>query len=305
MFQQIPAGQLDLGSPIGKIVDVNGLDVHVVHQGDAGPLVWFLNGWLGLTPSLQPFLELLGTHARAYSYDRAGNAWSDPNGMLRTAQNEADEFAALLDELGQTEPFVLVAWSGGGPVAQCFAAKHPHQVRGLILLDAIPPEYNLWVTRTYPHRYAQEHQQNLEVIRGVAQKAAVDDLVDSDVQAYFEPISVERYGDAYKKLLRNNPNYWWTYYWQNQFAITSSFQVQAAVRVGDTPLKILIATHPPDDTSHYRQASHRMWQTLQHAQSALSTRSEVIYVDAGHAIHRDQPQVVIDAILDVDRLTHP
>lgn len=297
MAPYLPAKQLDLGDPIGTIVDVHGRDVHVVQAGDSGPLVWFLNGWFGLTPSLYPFLAQLGEHARAFAYDRAGNAWSDPVDMFRTAQNEADEFAALLDAMNQDEPFVLVAWSGGGRVAQLFAADHPDRVQALVLLDAIPPGYELWATQTYPYRYPLETQTRLERIRQFAERAAQRSLTDEDIAGYYIADSVERYGERYRVLLRNSPNYWWTYYWQNQFTITSGFQVQAKVRLTDIPLTLMIASQLPGDPSDYRQSLGRMWQTMQHAQSALSTNSEVIYVDTGHAIHREQPDAVIDAVL--------
>ncbi|WP_416395753.1 MULTISPECIES: alpha/beta fold hydrolase [unclassified Curtobacterium] len=46
--------------------------------------------------------------------------------------DEADRYAALLDALGIDRVGVL-AWSGGGPAAYRFAARHPDRVRSLVV----------------------------------------------------------------------------------------------------------------------------------------------------------------------------
>jgi len=46
--------------------------------------------------------------------------------------DEADRYAAVLDDLGIDRAAVL-AWSGGGPAAYRFAARHPDRVRSLVV----------------------------------------------------------------------------------------------------------------------------------------------------------------------------
>ena len=167
-----PANSLDLGEPLGEIVDVAGRAVHIVEMGAAGPTIWLENGWLGTTLGWQPFQAMLAAHTRVCAYDRAGIAWSDPSDSHRSAQHEADEFAALLNSLGETDPVILLAWSGGCPVAQIFAADHPERVAGLILMDGIPPGYDLWATQAYPNRYPRERFERMEAVRRFAEKSA-------------------------------------------------------------------------------------------------------------------------------------
>jgi len=63
-------------------------------------------------------------------------------------------------------------------------------------------------------------------------------------------------------------------------------------------MKVIISGQlPEDDMSVYRQTRSRMWQTLQYEQAALSTNSEVIWADTGHAVFREDPELVIEAIL--------
>lgn len=69
-----------------------------------------------------------------------------PLETAKTAEAQADLFAALLDRLGIATADVI-AVSGGGPSAIHFAARHPQKCRSLILVSAcsgtltIPPEY--------------------------------------------------------------------------------------------------------------------------------------------------------------------
>ena len=69
--------------------------------------------------------------------------------------------------------------------------------------------------------------------------------------------------------------------------------------LGDLPLTILVADDFEMGSEPYHQHLGRMWRDLQVEQARLSTRSRVIRVPAGHAIFRDQPQAVIDAVLDM------
>ena len=297
MVKLVSAASLDLGDPLGEIVDVQGRDVHVLEMGSGSPSIWLENGWLGTTLGWQPFQNMLAAHTRVCAYDRAGIAWSDPIDTYRTAQNEADEFVALLDATGETEPVILLAWSGGGPVAQIFAADHPERVAGLILMDAIPPDYDLWTTKTYPNRYPAEKQDRLELIRGFAEKAAAGELSEENIADWITPATASRFGERYKKLLLNNPNYWWTYYWQYQYVIASGAQVQSKGWLGDLPLSVIVATAEENGDDEYQRSLGAMWRAMQYALARLSSRGRVVPVAAGHDVFRQQPDAVIDVVL--------
>lgn len=290
----------DLGEPLGEMVDVDGRMVHVYCIGEGSPTVWLENGWAALVLTWQPFQEFLAENTRVCSYDRAGYGWSDPNGIDRSAGNEAAEFEALLAAMGEEDPFVLAAWSGGGPVAQVYAANNPDMVLGLVLIEGIPPTYDLWATQTFPDQYWQGTQDWLESVRGYAAQSAAGELTYDDISWWFNEVSSELYGDYYYNVILNNPEYWYAYYWETQFAIASGAQVNAAATVTDIPMKVIISSQlPEEDQSVYRQSRSRMWQTLQYAQAALSTDSEVIWADTGHAVFREDSELVIDAIMDI------
>jgi pimeloyl-ACP methyl ester carboxylesterase len=68
-------------------------------------------------------------------------------GYLRTPlhqkspEEQADLYAALLDELG-IQKAVIMGVSGGGPSSLQFAIRHPERCRGLIMLCAVSQHYS-------------------------------------------------------------------------------------------------------------------------------------------------------------------
>jgi len=169
----------------------------------------------------------------------------------------------------------------------------------LILMDAIPPGYDLWATQTYPARYPREWQDRLEDIRSFAQRAAKGTLRESDIVGWITPETAARHGGRYKKLLLNNPNFWWTYYWQNQYIFASGAQVQSKGSLGDLPLRVIVATAGERGDDAYRRSLGEMWRAMQYPQARLSSRGRVVPVAARHAVFREQPQAVIDVVLDL------
>lgn len=59
-----------------------------------------------------------------------------PLSVGKTPEEQADAYAALLDELEIRSAYIL-AMSGGGPSALQFALRHPDRCQGLILISAI------------------------------------------------------------------------------------------------------------------------------------------------------------------------
>jgi pimeloyl-ACP methyl ester carboxylesterase len=121
--------------PPGQLVDVGGHRLHLRCGGDGTPAVVFdaALGASSLSWSLvQPAVARV---TRACSYDRAGFGWSDAGPMPRTAGRIAGELHQLLQRGGVAPPYVLVGHSFGGLVMRLFAARHPGDVAGLILIE--------------------------------------------------------------------------------------------------------------------------------------------------------------------------
>jgi len=296
---------LDLGEPfIGELVDVNGRNVLVHCVGEGSPAIWLENGWAAMVVTWQPFQEQLSEHARVCAYDRAGMGWSAPNGSDRTAYNSAAEFAELLDVLGETEAFILLAWSCGAPIAQIYAAQHPDMVLGLILMDACGLNYDRWVMETYPFGTGQSPAGQvswLETVRGYAEAAAAGELLYDDISWWFNSTSSELYGERYYNLILHNPNYWYTYMWETLYGVMGvhSDQAKAVITQTDMPITAIIAADDPT-ADPVAQSRSWMFSTAQIANTTYSSNPRVIWAETSqHAIFRAEPELVINAVLDM------
>ncbi len=81
------------------------------------------------------------------TYDRPGIGDTPP----RPAPNPAlpysmfaDELAALLDTRTMPDPVILVGHSVGGLIAHVFAARYPHRVAGLVMVDRSIPALHVY-----------------------------------------------------------------------------------------------------------------------------------------------------------------
>jgi pimeloyl-ACP methyl ester carboxylesterase len=77
---------------------------------------------------------------RSCAYDRAGLGYSDPGPAPRDSKAVVRDLEALLHAANVAPPYVLVAHSMAPVHAYLFALKHPEWVKGLVLVDATPPE---------------------------------------------------------------------------------------------------------------------------------------------------------------------
>ena len=122
--------------PAGRLVDLGGHRLHVSCTGKGSPTVVVENGLGDFSFDWILVQSRVSRFARICTYDRAGYAWSDPGPKPRTFSQLNLELRETLSKLGETGPFVLVGHSYGGPVVRSFAATYPHDVAGMVLVDA-------------------------------------------------------------------------------------------------------------------------------------------------------------------------
>lgn len=132
----------------GQIVAVGDLRLHLNSQGQGSPCVVFDSALGGSSLSWALVQPQVARFTRACSYDRAGTGWSSPGPQPRTAERYADELHRLLKNAGLPPPYILVGHSYGGLTARLFAARHPLETAGLVLLDAA--DVGQW-TELKPH----------------------------------------------------------------------------------------------------------------------------------------------------------
>jgi pimeloyl-ACP methyl ester carboxylesterase len=129
--------------PPGRLVDVGGHRLHLLESGHGRPTILFEAGLMSTVLSWSDLQRKLSSSFRTVSYDRAGLGWSDLGPMPRTADRIVDELHTLLERAAIPPPYVLVAHSFGGLTMPLFAARFPHEVAGMVLLDPVAPaEWN-------------------------------------------------------------------------------------------------------------------------------------------------------------------
>lgn len=114
------------------------LHMRVMGEEHAGPtIVLELGGTL--TTSAWAWLQpALAQHATVVAYDRANTAWSDPVDRIADASATVEDLYTALQRRDLQGPYILVGHSIGGHYVQQFAAAHPGETGGLVLLDPSP-----------------------------------------------------------------------------------------------------------------------------------------------------------------------
>jgi len=133
--------------PPGQLVDVGGCQLHIYctgpeNSGNPTVILETLSG--GLSPYWAWVQPEVAKVTRICSYDRAGRAWSDPSPQAQDLPQTADALHTLLAKAGIAPPYVLVGHSIGGLYVRQFAADHPAEVVGMVLVDAAHPEQFDW-----------------------------------------------------------------------------------------------------------------------------------------------------------------
>lgn len=125
---------------LGTMVDVGqGRRLFLSQMGD-GPAVIFESGIAATSQNWAQMQESVSAFALSVSYDRGGLGWSSESASERTPSNIVRELRALLQQAGIAAPYVLVGHSFGGLVVRHFAAEHPGEVAGVVLVDAMRTE---------------------------------------------------------------------------------------------------------------------------------------------------------------------
>jgi proline iminopeptidase len=132
-------------------VDIGGLELYVEEQGNGIPLVLLHGGPGNPHHAFHPAFTRLDDDVRAIYYDQRGTGRSDyiPGPGYSISQS-VEDLNALRRALG-IERWAVLGHSYGGFLAQCYAAKYPETLTGLVLVcSGIPAPLEL-----EPSRYTE------------------------------------------------------------------------------------------------------------------------------------------------------
>jgi pimeloyl-ACP methyl ester carboxylesterase len=287
--------------PPGRLVDIGGRRIHLWIAGSGSPAVVLIPA-LGESPTdVVSLLPALAEETTTVIFDRAGLGWSDSARKPMAQLNAAGDLHTALQRAGIAPPYVLAGHSMGGYIVLMFAAAYPGEVAGIVLIDSSHPSQ----ADALPHyhwrtlKHAARRRAQWYGVRRLARDLGFSDDDPSGVPA--------QYADAAAALLlsdRRRRTSWW------ELALRAQIGAEVGRRtgpLGDIPLTVLTCSKDsPDAATPKEQAYVRKhfetWYPLQADLAALSTDSRhVVAENAGHYIHHRQPELVVEAILDLVR----
>ncbi len=117
-------------------VEANGIRLHYLEWGDAGPPAVLLHATGFLARLWHPIAESLSDRYHVYAYDARGHGDSDKPPTGYTWDHLADDFRGFLDALGLRD-VLAVGHSMGGATAAYVAATAPEYVSATVLIEPI------------------------------------------------------------------------------------------------------------------------------------------------------------------------
>jgi len=111
-----------------------------ITEGD-GPVLMGSHGGLGGIDQCRAALDFAGKEFRLLSLSRPGYL-NTPLESGKSLEDQADLFAAVLDELG-IDKVAMFSISAGGPFAYMFAIRHPDRIWALITADSVSGYYDM------------------------------------------------------------------------------------------------------------------------------------------------------------------
>lgn len=288
---------------IGRSVDIGGRTLNIYCSGEGSPAVILDSGngepgyaWAHIQPEIAKF-------TRACWFDRPGEGWSEPGPFPRTSAATAKDLHELLTRAGVPPPYVLVGHSLGGLNARVYNGLYPHDVAGMVLVDAAhedepkrAPKFMLG--RTLP-RYLWRP---LHLVGRAALRFGLIRLTTPAPALPAYP--AERTREQTVEALRRQPKAVANLI--DATAPESYAQAHAAGGLGDRPLIVLtrgkIQPRSSDSEMDRQGAAYeQIWMhEIQPQLARLSTRGRQVIVEkSGHRIPDEAPEVILDAVREV------
>ncbi|AZA76459.1 alpha/beta hydrolase [Chryseobacterium sp. G0186] len=129
--------------PPGKLVNVNGTNIHVRVEGEKKslPTIIIEAGAHSNTDMLHWVADGLKNKTRVIRYDRDGKWFSkSSNNESVSPEFYAHQLHELLEKIGEKPPYILVGHSMGGPYSRIFRDLYPNEVEGIVFIDSSHPE---------------------------------------------------------------------------------------------------------------------------------------------------------------------
>ncbi|MDB4032359.1 alpha/beta hydrolase [Porticoccaceae bacterium] len=256
----------------------------VLHLNSTGPKtavsILIEAGAACSSPHYSYLQKALAKQLQVYSYDRAGNGWSDTSKNPRDSESIAVELSQLLDAASIKGPLVFVGHSAACFHLKVFAHRYPERVAAIVLLDPSNPVQEQ-VLGLRVHTPALKR--NYRKMQWVAQLG---------LAGFYSPLftlsspKISPLSDSAKQQLawiyKQAKTYVTSEAEYAQFA-NSAKQALAVPCFGDLPLKVITGPDRTHDGDLNLPIQRKRWMDLQADIASWSTHGDHIVIEeAGH-----------------------
>ena len=148
------AQNAELPAPLGRRYQVNGHDLQTYRTGQGDTTVVLLPGGGSVGLDMWRVQQGISEFASVLNHDRGGTGWSSREVKLpRGLAEVTEELRELLRVTGVTGPCILVGHSLGALYARHFAARHPDQVAGLVLIEPGHEDFRKYMPKELTDRW--------------------------------------------------------------------------------------------------------------------------------------------------------
>lgn len=269
------------------MVELEGYSVRVMtggfeHLERGRPVVVLESGAGASIGNWGPVFQAVAAFAPVVAYERGGIGESEWDGQPPIPERRTERLHGLLALLEAPPPYVLVGHSWGGYLVRYFAGRYPDELVGLVYVD--PTDFT--------HRHAEELAALREI--GVADGEAALEAMDR-ASAYYTsrlpPAIAAEYAVVDSLMEKVEP------------------EERGLLPAPDVPLAILLGARyreppprPPGIEFGFEFRDLFQARTAQRVRKmsawALEAREGlfVVATHASHLLHRDDPDLLIDAI---------
>lgn len=281
--------------PPGRLVDIGGRRLHLVTAGEGTPAVVIIHAVGGNVLEWVRIQREAASQTLVCAYDRAGFGFSgEPSRRRRTPERMAADLHALLQAARIPPPYILACHSVGGVVGRRFFADHPREVAGMLLIDS-SHEDQARRLRAFDWREgavsslsrAARYQARISGVR----RLAVTLGMDQGLEAMIARVAPAEFAGAARMISLSSRQKRGDV--QELLVLAQSWGQPPGL--GSLPLTVLTASPRP-------WRGWPVWVEMQEELAKLSANSLHVNAEmAGHYVHLDDPDLVIQAIRDLVR----
>ncbi|RZT09103.1 Alpha/beta hydrolase family protein [Duganella sp. CF402] len=124
---------------VTTLVDGRKVECVALKNPSAPVTVVFENGSRATVDKWDKVIDGIAPKANVFAYNRPGYGKSEDTAAPRDGLTIVEELRRNLKAEGLAPPYILVGHSLGGLYVQLFAKRHPEEVAGIVLVDALYP----------------------------------------------------------------------------------------------------------------------------------------------------------------------